>query len=83
MKASNFLTPADLRSSEWGRLQKHIDERLLELRVDLERFDSDPTQTAVTRGRIAELKALATLPQASQDSPEARNRRRIVALTGD
>jgi len=83
MKASLHLTERDFGTAEWGRLVKHVEQRLLELRADLERFDSDPTTTAVTRGRIAELKALATLPVAAQETPARRLARRPVALGDD
>ncbi len=41
----------------WMRLEKHLRERLAELRARND-ADNDPVQTARLRGRIAELKDL-------------------------
>lgn len=54
------LAASDRESQTWARLKRHIEERIETLRVENE-ADLDPSATAKTRGRIAELKSLLRL----------------------
>ena len=54
------LTEGDLVSPTWGKLKRHLDDRLKVLRVQLEQ-DLDEIKSAKIRGQIAEVKAILGL----------------------
>lgn len=70
-KFEPVLNPADRQSPLWLKLKKHAEERLAKMRVRNDSMKLDEKDTASMRGRIAELKYLATLdnpaPQTEAD----------------
>ena len=53
----------DYRSETWRFVCKHIETRIEELRRKNDAAELDMQQTALVRGRIAELKLLLSLPE--------------------
>ena len=54
----------DTASATWKFVEQHANERIQALRVSNDKASMDATQTAHTRGRIAELKELLALAKA-------------------
>lgn len=55
----------EINSSTWIKVEAHIKERIETLRASND-ADLDPIQTALVRGRIRELRALADLSKDDQ-----------------
>jgi hypothetical protein len=60
------LTDAERASYLWGKLSKHINERIEKLRLNLEVITQTQEQTMEIRGRIAELRSLLKLADPDQ-----------------
>ncbi len=52
------LLPTDLVSSTWLKIEKHLEERLNNLRAKNDNENLKEHETAAMRGRIAEIKAM-------------------------
>lgn len=62
--ADRFLIlESDKLGTTWPRIERHLKERLDELRVQNDAFSLDETKTAALRGRIAEITALLSAAQ--------------------
>ena len=59
----------DLRSLVWRKFNDELRDRLADLRRQNDSPSNDEIQTAVIRGRIAEVKRILSL-DASSESPE-------------
>jgi hypothetical protein len=64
------LTPQDLQSATWRKLETHLIERLSALRAQND-GDLDPVATAKNRGRIAICKELLALGKPGLTTAEA------------
>jgi hypothetical protein len=66
------LTDAERASYLWGKLSKHINERIEKLRSNLEVIAQTPEQTTEIRGRIAELRSFVRLadPEPQKNSQQ-------------
>jgi hypothetical protein len=64
------LTPQDLQSATWRKLEAHLIERLSTLRAQND-GELDPLQTARLRGRIAATKELLALGKPGLTTAEA------------
>lgn len=64
-----MITDADRRSPLWRKIEKHIEARTAELRVTNDALSLPERDTAVIRGRIAELKNLLALGTATEEAP--------------
>jgi hypothetical protein len=62
----------DFRGPEWAKLAKLIADRLERQRVRLEDTKLDSNDTAVLRGRVAELRELLALPELTRRAAQAR-----------
>lgn len=61
MKRNAILDHADEASPCWQKLKAHYERRLADLRVRLEMTSLTDNESAVLRGRIAEVKALLAI----------------------
>jgi len=57
------LTKEERESSGWLAVRTHILSRIEGIQVELEKTTNTPDQTAVLRGRIAELRRLLQIEQ--------------------
>lgn len=65
LRREDFATPT------WKQLTAHINTRISELRIDNDVLSRTEHQTAVIRGRIAELKELLALAEKFSASDDA------------
>lgn len=63
------ITEADRRSPVWRKIEKHIEARMTELRGNNDAISLAERDTAVIRGRLAELKNLLALGTATEEAP--------------
>ena len=67
-------SPQLLGSSTWIELRDHLKQRLDDLRKQNDKLDASDAETAITRGRIAEVKRLLELekpkPEIHTDATE-------------
>ena len=60
----------DLRSETWGRLTKHLQHRLQELRESNDSPSCDADKTALIRGQIKAIKEILDLAASVSSSPD-------------
>lgn len=61
----------DFDSAVWRKVETRLNQRLVALRKQNDRLTMGEVETAVIRGRIAEVKALLELPEQSRNPDEA------------
>jgi hypothetical protein len=64
------LTPQDLQSATWRKLEAHLTERLTALRAQND-GELDETSTARLRGRLAQIKEILALGKPGPVQAEA------------
>ncbi len=72
---NKHLTSGDFRCAAWQNLERVVDDRLEELRGQLETLDATPQATDSIRGRISELRGLMALAKAGKVAKPVRTDR--------
>jgi hypothetical protein len=68
----SVLTEHDRQGDPWLKIKKHFESRLAVLRQKNDKPATE-AQTAVLRGRIAEVKAILALGEEQQTNPSEEN----------